>query len=100
MNNNIITSLTSPMFISICHIGVNNRHTCKYVSTLLIDFNDLIFYNFSTLNYILMHDYTEYVIFFPLIKVMTTLDSAFHSIAPATFFIINLPGRSAEETGV
>lgn len=33
------------------------------VSTLLIDFNDLIFYNFSTLNYILMHDYAEYVIF-------------------------------------
>lgn len=30
------------------------------VSTLLIDF---IFYNFSTLNYILMHDYAEYVIF-------------------------------------
>lgn len=63
MNNYIIILLIFFMFILICYIGVNNGYICKYVSILFIDFNDLIFYNFFILNYILMYDYIEYVIF-------------------------------------
>lgn len=63
MNNNIIILLIFFMFILICYIGVNNGYICKYVCILFIDFNDLIFYNFFILNYILMYDYIENVIF-------------------------------------
>lgn len=60
MNNNIIILLIFFMFILICYIGVNNGYICKY---FIYWFYDLIFYNFFILNYILMYDYVEYVIF-------------------------------------